>query len=164
MRTHIYTHITILLLLAALPLCGAAAVADTPAVTAHTAEVMRKDTTMTDTLRADKIANTMLKADTAATLKADTAAVQKADTTAGTAVAKPTPKSQSSLDAPVAYTAKDSVVLLANGTVMLHGDGKVNYQKMELTSAYIRANLDSSMLYARGAYDEKEEEVKVLLA
>ncbi|MBQ4508389.1 MAG: LPS-assembly protein LptD [Paludibacteraceae bacterium] len=163
--------------MAAWPLCGSAAVTDTIANgTARTTEIMRKDTTMTDSLRTD-ITNTTLKADTiaasatdtAATQTADTAATQTADTTAtqtadtaaiAAAEVKPAPKQQSALDAPVSYTAKDSVVLLANGTVMLHGDGKVNYQKMELTSAYIRANLDSSLIYARGRYDEQEEEVK----
>lgn len=57
------------------------------------------------------------------------------------------------LDAPVVYSAKDSIVLWGNGTAFLHGEGDVTYQEMNLKSAYIRVKMDSSLIYARGVTD-----------
>ena len=42
-------------------------------------------------------------------------------------------KKKEPLDAPVEYEAKDSVVFTQGGFATLYGDGKVNYDKIELT-------------------------------
>ena len=45
------------------------------------------------------------------------------------------PKKKQPLDAPVIYEANDSIVFTEGGYAHLYGDGKVNYEKIELTSA-----------------------------
>ena len=55
--------------------------------------------------------------------------------------------------APVHYQANDSMVMTQGGNAFLHGKGELRYQSMDLTSDYIRMNLDSSQIYARGVYD-----------
>ena len=62
-------------------------------------------------------------------------------------------KKKQPLDAPVEYECKDSVVFNQGGFATLYGDGKVNYEKIELTSAVITMNMDSSTVYARGIAD-----------
>ena len=57
------------------------------------------------------------------------------------------------LDAPVIYEASDSIVFTRGGFAHLYGEGKVNYQNIELTSAVISMNMDSSTVYARGVED-----------
>ena len=57
------------------------------------------------------------------------------------------------LDAPVVYEASDSIVFLKGGFAHLYGNGKVNYQNIELTSQLISMNMDSSTVYARGVPD-----------
>ena len=69
-------------------------------------------------------------------------------------------KKKSALSAPVHYQSSDSMVMMANGTAYLHGKGELKYEKMELTSDYIRMNIDSSLIYARGVYDSLEYEWK----
>ena len=54
------------------------------------------------------------------------------------------PKKKQPLDAPVIYEANDSIVFTEGGYAHLYGDGKVNYEKIELTSAVITMNMDSS--------------------
>lgn len=70
------------------------------------------------------------------------------------------PKKKSALAAPVHYQSKDSMVMMANGTAYLHGSGELKYEKMELESEYIRMNLDSNQIYARGVYDSINSEWK----
>lgn len=57
------------------------------------------------------------------------------------------------LDAPVIYSANDSIVFEEGGYAHLYGDGKVNYQKIELGAQVITMNMDSSTVYARGVKD-----------
>ena len=57
------------------------------------------------------------------------------------------------LDDPVVYEANDSIVFTKEGFAHLYGNGKVNYQNIELTSAVISMNMDSSTVYARGVSD-----------
>ena len=66
------------------------------------------------------------------------------------------------IDAPIDYNAKDSVVLMGNGTAYLHGAGNIKYKTMELTADYIRAKMDSSTIYAAGRYDSIDDEMKGL--
>lgn len=63
-----------------------------------------------------------------------------------------TPKRQP-LDAPVHYEANDSIVFEKGGYAHLYGQGKVNYESIELTSEIITMNMDSSTVYARGRED-----------
>ena len=57
------------------------------------------------------------------------------------------------LDAPVIYEASDSIVFTKDGYAHLYGEGKVNYQNIELTSAVITMNMDSSTVFAKGVAD-----------
>lgn len=61
--------------------------------------------------------------------------------------------SQDALDAPVDYEANDSIVWTNTGFAHLYGEGKVNYQNIELTSAVISMNMDSSTVFAKGVVD-----------
>ena len=83
------------------------------------------------------------------------------DTIAADSIAKPEEvKKKSALSSPVHYQSSDSMVMMANGTAYLHGKGELKYEKMELTSDYIRMNIDSSLIYARGVYDTLDYEWK----
>ena len=62
-------------------------------------------------------------------------------------------KKESDLKAPVYYQSSDSMVMVKNGNAYLHGKGELKYESMELTSEYIRMNIDSSLIYAQGVYD-----------
>ncbi len=62
-------------------------------------------------------------------------------------------KKQSAITAVVHYEAKDSIVLLSNGTAFLHGSGDITYEKMNLKSDFIRVKMDSATIYARGVQD-----------
>ncbi|NDW11736.1 LPS-assembly protein LptD [Bacteroides sp. 214] len=62
-------------------------------------------------------------------------------------------KKKDGLNAPVEYEANDSIVFTAGGYVHLYGSGKVNYEKIELTSEIISMNMDSSTVFARGVQD-----------
>lgn len=57
---------------------------------------------------------------------------------------QPAGKKKQPLDAPVIYEATDSIVFTQNGIANLYGDGKVNYQKIELAAEVITMNMDSS--------------------
>ena len=59
----------------------------------------------------------------------------------------------SALDAPVIYSANDSIVFEEGGFAHLYGDGKVNYENIELSAQIITMNMDSSTVYARGVTD-----------
>ena len=62
------------------------------------------------------------------------------------------PKKQA-LDAPVVYEAADSIVFTKGGFAHLYGNGKVNYQNIELTAGIITMNMDSSTVFAKGVQD-----------
>ena len=81
--------------------------------------------------------------------------IQAADTAR---TEKPKPQKESDLKAPVHYQANDSMIMMGNGTAYLHGKGELKYESMELTSDYIRMNIDSSQIFARGVYDSINEE------
>ena len=65
-------------------------------------------------------------------------------------------KKKNSITSPVYYQSSDSMVMTRNGNAYLHGKGEVKYESMQLTSEYIRMNLDSSLVYAHGVYDSTE--------
>ncbi len=63
-------------------------------------------------------------------------------------------KKKKALDAPVKYEAKDSVVFfMGNSLAYLYGDGKVNYDNIELTAEEITMSMDSSLVHANGVRD-----------
>ena len=57
------------------------------------------------------------------------------------------------IDAPVTFSAKDSLVLENMSDAYLYGSGTVEYQDFKLNSAEIRMELDSSTVYANGVRD-----------
>ena len=89
------------------------------------------DSVLTDSLRKDSLVSGSLAVDT---LAEDTAKKEP-------------------LEAPVVYEASDSIVFTKGGYAHLYGEGKVNYQNIELTSAVISMNMDSSTVYAHGVAD-----------
>lgn len=62
-------------------------------------------------------------------------------------------KKKQPLDAPVTYEANDSIVFSQGGYAHLYGQGKVNYQQIELAADVITMNMDSSTVYAHGVED-----------
>ena len=65
--------------------------------------------------------------------------------------------SKGALDEPVFYTAKDSITFdYAASRANLYGEGKVNYQNLELTADLITMSLDSSVVHAMGTKDSTE--------
>ena len=67
-------------------------------------------------------------------------------------------QAEQTLTAPVHYHSTDSMIMMSNGTAYLHGSGELKYESMELQSEYIRMNMDSSTIYAKGVYDSIYEE------
>lgn len=62
------------------------------------------------------------------------------------------------IDAPVNYTANDSLVYDAmTKTSCLYGDAEVKYENMDLKSDKIQMNLDSSIVHATGSPDSTEK-------
>ena len=62
------------------------------------------------------------------------------------------------IDAPVNYTANDSLVYDASSrTARLYGSSEVKYENMDLKSDKIHMNLDSSMVHATGSIDSTEK-------
>ena len=94
--------------------------------------VSKSDSSEVDSLALDSVALDSLAADSLAT----------------DSVEKKEP-----IDAPVVYEASDSIVFTKDGMVHLYGSAKVNYQKIELTSAIISMSMDSSTVFARGVKD-----------
>lgn len=62
-------------------------------------------------------------------------------------------RKKSELTGPVYYQSNDSMVMTQGGNAYLHGKGELKYGSLELESEYIRMNIDSSQIYARGVYD-----------
>jgi len=66
---------------------------------------------------------------------------------------------KSKIDAPVTYTANDSIVLSSSGDAYLFGSGKVVYNKLDLTADYIHLNTDSSLVTAHGTKKDTTGEI-----
>ena len=62
-------------------------------------------------------------------------------------------KKKDALDDPVTYQSTDSMVWNNGGYASLYGNGKVNYQNVQLTAAVIKMQMDSSLVYADGVCD-----------
>lgn len=65
----------------------------------------------------------------------------------------PAPKKSNALDDPVIYESNDSMIWDYGGYASLYGNGKVNYQNIQLTAAVIKMQMDSSLVYADGVPD-----------
>ncbi|MGN0257003.1 MAG: putative LPS assembly protein LptD [Bacteroides sp.] len=63
------------------------------------------------------------------------------------------PRKREALEAPVTYEANDSILFTQAGWGHLYGQGKVNYQQIELTADVISMNMDSSVVTAHGVED-----------
>ncbi len=72
-----------------------------------------------------------------------------------------TTRQRSGLEAPVDYTAKDSLVYDATtGFAHLYGEAKVHYQNMDLSADYITLNMDSTIVHAQGVPDSTGKAMK----
>lgn len=68
------------------------------------------------------------------------------------------PYSKNSLDAPVEYTASDSITFdMFESRANLYGNSQVDYQNLELTADEITISLDSSLVHASGRKDSVGE-------
>ena len=66
--------------------------------------------------------------------------------------------SKQGIDAPVTYSANDSLVYDAmTKDAKLYGNSEVKYENMDLKSDKIRMNLDSSLVHATGSPDSTEK-------
>lgn len=92
--------------------------------------VNAKDKLVSDTLVADTTQTDLLSADSLAT-----------------------PKKKDPIDAPVIFESSDSIIYEMGGLAHLFGNGKVNYENIELDADIITMNLDSSNVFARGVVD-----------
>jgi hypothetical protein len=63
------------------------------------------------------------------------------------------PSRKNALDAPVVYTASDSIIMTAGNWAYLYGQGDVKYQQIELEAEIIEMNMDSNLVYARFGLD-----------
>ena len=87
-------------------------------------------------------------------LPADSLNTSLAKDSLSSAVTDSVPKRKSNaLDAPVIYESKDSMVWNSGGYASLYGNGKINYEKVQLTAAVIKMQMDSSLVYADGVRD-----------
>lgn len=67
-------------------------------------------------------------------------------------------KKKGSLEAPVAYSATDSITYDANSKkAYLYGNGDVKYEDMELKAEQIEMNMDSSVVHAHGIKDSTKK-------
>lgn len=66
-------------------------------------------------------------------------------------------KDKVDLDNAVAFSAKDSMVMIGNNLAFLFGDGSVDYGKYKLNAEQIRMVMDSTTVYAIGRQDTTGE-------
>ena len=84
----------------------------------------------------------------------DTTTVAATDTIPNDTVPNDTvPQKRDELEAPVVYQSADSMVWYKNGNAYLYGEGKINYQKIELKANEITIDLETSSVYAQGTTD-----------
>lgn len=69
-------------------------------------------------------------------------------------IVKTVPKTKQVLDAPVIYSAKDSMrINVKEKKLYLYGDAEVNYKEINLKSAYIELDFGKNTLFAEGVKD-----------
>ena len=74
--------------------------------------------------------------------------------------AEPDSAKTNAIDAPIFYTAKDSMIMTMDGRniVYLFGEGSIQYTDLELKSEYIELDSDSSIVYATFGLDSIGDE------
>ena len=94
--------------------------------------------------------------DTTAVAGTDISSVATADSASvsdSVGSVKPKPK-KSLLTTDIKTSAKDSTIFSLDGKkVYLFGDAKIEYEDIELTAAYIEADMDEGIIYAEGITD-----------
>lgn len=117
----------------------------------------RRDSTLlpADTARLRTATDTAAAPRRAAQAQPDTLAPTQPDTTRRDTLAADTArKKKDALEAPVQYTAADSIVYDAQtGLVSMFGNGEVTYENMALKSERIQMSVDSSLVHAQGVKD-----------
>lgn len=58
------------------------------------------------------------------------------------------------IDAPIKYTANDSIVFTGKGVAYMFGSTDINYRTINLKADFVRIKMDSSLLFARGSVDD----------
>lgn len=94
--------------------------------------------------------------DTVLAVAGDTIVPAPADSTV--LAADTVQQKQAGLDAPVAYQAKDSIVMTAGNWAYLFGDADVKYQTIGLQAEKIEMNMDSSLVFAKFGLDSIGDE------
>ncbi len=108
--------------------------------------IVPPESVQADTLRSDLVGKKSMRA------RSRVNGISQTDSLEVDSVAVPEKKKQP-LDAPVTYEANDSIVFAQGGYAHLYGQGKVNYQQIELAADVITMNMDSSTVYAHGVED-----------
>lgn len=80
-------------------------------------------------------------------------AIAQPDSIAGDSIKSEKKKSSSQIDSRIEYSSTDSIVFYGTGTGFLYNQGDVKYKDVTLKADYIRVQMDSSLLYARGVTD-----------
>ena len=102
-----------------------------------------------DTVKKDTVSPAVVKRDTVI----DFGTLGK-DSLSTDSVRNDSTKKKEPLDAPVAYSATDSITYDAETKkAFLYGNGDVKYENMELKAERIEMNMDSSLVHAYGEKD-----------
>lgn len=104
------------------------------------------------------IADSLRKHEALSSMQGYTIYVDSTQWAKDTARVDTTPYSKNSLDAPVVYTASDSITFdMFESRANLYGNSQVEYQNLELSADEISISLDSSIVHASGRKDEAGE-------
>ena len=113
------------------------------------ADSLAQDTVWSDSLQRDS-----LPADSAQPLPLRAYTILPDSVPPDTVPPDTTPKSKNALDLPVNYSAEDSITFdYVRSRANLYGEGKVQYQNLELEAAIINIAIDSSLVHATGRTD-----------
>jgi hypothetical protein len=86
--------------------------------------------------------------------------ILKNDKSSNDSIEKSVPKSKQVLDAPVVYSAKDSMrISVKEKKLYLFGDAEVNYKEINLKAAYIELDFGKNTLFAEGFKDSTGREI-----
>ena len=113
------------------------------------ADSLAQDTVWSDSLQRDS-----LPADSAQPLPLRAYTILPDSVPPDTVPPDTTPKSKNALDLPVNYSAEDSITFdYVRSRANLYGEGKVQYQNLELEAEIINIAIDSSLVHATGRTD-----------
>ena len=112
------------------------------------------DSLARDTVWGDSLQRDSLPADSAQPLPLRAYTILPDSVPPDTVPPDTTPKSKNALDLPVNYSAEDSITFdYVRSRANLYGEGKVQYQNLELEAAIINIAIDSSLVHATGRTD-----------